>query len=98
MEKLLDAKIPVWVYQGQDDLIVSNSGTMKWVDEINYSNSKDFRNKNFSQFKVNGALVALTKSSGKLTFTVFLNAGHFAAADSPSAVYEMAKQFISANS
>ena len=98
VEKLLNANLPVLVFQGQDDLIVSTSGTMKWVENLKYPQSKDFKNKSFSPFKVNGEMAGSTKSAGKLTLTVLNNAGHFASKGSPRAAFEMMKQFITANS
>ena len=98
VEKLLASKIPVIVYQGQDDLIVSTSGTMKWVDELKHSESKKFKSMNLSTWKVNGNVAGFTKSAGNLTLTIIKDAGHFAPGDSPSNVFEMVKQFITATS
>jgi len=36
VEYLLAEGMPVLIYNGQDDLIVQTTGTMKWVDKINY--------------------------------------------------------------
>lgn len=34
VEEILYRGLPVLIYNGQDDLIVQNPGTMKWVDRI----------------------------------------------------------------
>ena len=36
VEYLLSKNVPVLIYNGQDDLIVQTSGTMKWTDKIRY--------------------------------------------------------------
>lgn len=97
VERLLGAGLPVLVYQGQDDLIVSPSGTIKWVDELNYSESKKFRNSNLAAWTINGKIVGSSKSAGKLTLTIVHNAGHFVPVRAPLASYQMAKQFIEAS-
>ena len=43
VEYLLNNGIPVMIYNGQDDLIVQNPGTMRWVEELNYPDAEVFR-------------------------------------------------------
>ena len=37
VEYLLSKNYQILIYNGQDDLIVQNAGTMKWVDRIHYT-------------------------------------------------------------
>lgn len=39
VEVLLAKNIPILVYNGQDDLIVQNPGTMKWVDRLHHTHA-----------------------------------------------------------
>jgi len=66
VEYLLGKGIPVLIYNGQDDLIVQNPGTMKWVDRIYYDLAYEFRRKLFSPWKLNGKVVGSVKSAGLL--------------------------------
>ena len=65
VEYLLSKNVPVLVYNGQDDLIVQSPGTMKWLDDISYDKSEEFRKKLFSPWKVDGKMVGSMKSAGK---------------------------------
>jgi hypothetical protein len=40
---LLHKKIPVLIYNGQQDLIVSNPGTMRWADRLFHDSAHEFR-------------------------------------------------------
>ena len=39
VEFLLNKKVPILVYNGQDDLIVETPWTMRWVDRIYHSDA-----------------------------------------------------------
>lgn len=43
VQYLLMKKIPILIYNGQQDLIVSNPGTMRWADKIFYDNANEFK-------------------------------------------------------
>lgn len=36
VEELLDEKVNVMIYNGQNDLIVETPGTLKWVEWLHY--------------------------------------------------------------
>ncbi len=66
VEELLYKGIPILIYNGQDDLIVQNPGTMKWVDRIHFTQSDEFRRKLFTPWKLNNKVVGAIKSAGLL--------------------------------
>lgn len=41
-------KIPVLIYNGQNDLIVPNPATSRWVYALNYANSAEYRKADFT--------------------------------------------------
>lgn len=47
VEYLLTKNFPVLIYNGQNDLIVPNPGTMRWVDLLEYEHEHEFRAKTF---------------------------------------------------
>ena len=63
---LLHKGLPVLIYNGQDDLIVTTPGTMKWVDNIYYAQAEEFRSKLFSPWTISGKMVGTIKSAGLL--------------------------------
>jgi serine carboxypeptidase 1 len=43
VEMLLEAKVNVLIYNGQNDLIVETPGTFKWVEMLHYDRADEFR-------------------------------------------------------
>lgn len=66
VQYLLGKGMNVLIYNGQDDLIVQNPGTMKWVDRLHHDSAEEFRAKLFSPWKINGKVVGSIKSAGLL--------------------------------
>lgn len=87
MENLLTSNISVLIYQGQDNAYVNVPGTMKWVDELNYPYSHEFRHANFAAFKSGNTMLGSKKSAGNLNFVIVNNAGHYIPQDNPEAAY-----------
>ncbi len=92
---LLYKGLPILVYNGQDDLIVTTPGTMKWIDRVYFSQAEEFRNKLFSPWTLNGKMVGTIKSAGLLEFRVVFNAGHMVPMDRPQEALDMAVSFVS---
>jgi carboxypeptidase C (cathepsin A) len=94
VEYLLNKGLPVLIYNGQDDLIVSNPGTMKWVDRIYFANAEEFRRKLFSPWKIGGKEAGAVKAAGLLEFRIVNNAGHMVPMDRPLEALDMATSFV----
>lgn len=97
VEYLLRYSVPVLVYQGQDDAYVNPAGAMRWTDELNHPFAVQYRNLNLQPWIVNGVMFGSYKTSGKLTFNMMHNAGHYVPQDQPEAAYYMAKNWITIN-
>ena len=95
VEYLLAQEIPVLIYNGQDDLIVTVAGTMRWVDRINYEFSNAFAEANLLPWRGESETFGSRKSAGHLHLYVVNNAGHLVPKDCPKAAQDMAKTFIS---
>lgn len=91
------SSLPVLIYQGQDDAYTNPSGTMRWVEELNFPYSYQFRDQNLRAWRVDGKLYGTMKNSGSLSFMVVHNAGHYVGQDNPEAAYYMARDWIAAN-
>ena len=83
VESLLAKDIKVLVYNGQDDLIVQNPGTMKWVDRLHYTNADQFKSALFEPWKIDGKVVGSKKRAGLLELRIVNNAGHLVPQDRP---------------
>lgn len=94
VEYLLSKKIPILIYNGQDDLIVQNPGTMKWVDKIHFDNDAAFRTALFTPWKINNKVVGAMKSAGYLEFRIVNKAGHMVPMDRPIEALDMATSFV----
>jgi carboxypeptidase C (cathepsin A) len=94
VEYLLSKGLPVLIYNGQDDLIVQNPGTMKWVDRLHHTQADQFRKALFSPWKVNGKMAGSIKSAGNLEFRIVNKAGHLVPMDRPIEALDMAVNFV----
>ncbi len=54
LENVLEAKLPVLIYNGQNDLIVPTPATLRTVNSLNWSSGNDFNSKDFEIWMVNG--------------------------------------------
>jgi carboxypeptidase C (cathepsin A) len=94
VEYLLGKGLPILIYNGQDDLIVQNAGTMKWADKIYYASASEFRKKLFEAWTINGKTVGAKKSAGLLELRIVFNAGHLVPMDRPEESLDMATSFV----
>jgi carboxypeptidase C (cathepsin A) len=94
VEYCLSKKLPLLIYNGQNDLIVENPGTMRWVEQIHYAESGEFRQTLFKTWKVNGKVAGSVKKAGLLEFRIVNNAGHLVPMDQGANALEMVKSFV----
>lgn len=94
VEYCLSKKLPLLIYNGQNDIIVETPGTMRWVERIQYADSGKFRNTLFQTWKVKGKVAGSYKKAGLLEFRIVNNAGHLVPMDQGENALEMVKQFV----
>ena len=95
VEFLLAQKYQLLIYNGQDDLIVTNPGTMTWVDRLNWAGSDNFRNSDFKIWKFsNQSIVGYSKRTDNLELRIINKAGHFVPMDQPNVAAAMVGEFI----
>lgn len=94
VEYCLAKKLPMLIYNGQNDIIVETPGTMRWVEQIQYADSRKFRETLFSTWKVGGKVAGSVKKAGLLEFRIVNNAGHLVPMDQGENALEMVKQFV----
>jgi carboxypeptidase C (cathepsin A) len=94
VEYLLNKKVPILIYNGQDDLIVETPGTMRWVDRIYHSAAQEFRDKLFTSWVINGKVVGAYKAAGLLELRIVFNAGHMVPMDRPEEALNLVTSFV----
>eukprot|EP00828_Plagiopyla_frontata_P000253 TRINITY_DN0_c1371_g1_i2.p1 TRINITY_DN0_c1371_g1~~TRINITY_DN0_c1371_g1_i2.p1 ORF type:complete len:152 (-),score=33.65 TRINITY_DN0_c1371_g1_i2:17-472(-) len=95
----INSGIKVLIYEGQDDLIVPNPGTMKWVDSLTWPGSDSFNNKDLTFWKNSAGQPAgyykrYQENNTHLEFRLINKAGHFAPFYQPQNCLEMLDYFI----
>lgn len=97
VEYLLANKLPVLIYNGQNDIIVESPGTMRWVERINYPDAETFQKTKFRSWKVDGQVAGSIKSAGNLEFRIVNNAGHLVPMDQGKNALDMVRSFVNAH-
>lgn len=95
VEDILSRNFPMIIYNGQDDLIVTNAGTMSWVEKLNWKNATDFVNTDYSVWNdTAGNVIGYRKRVGPLEMRIVNKAGHLVPMDQPASAINMAYDFI----
>ncbi|XP_019877969.2 retinoid-inducible serine carboxypeptidase [Aethina tumida] len=95
VEKLLnETTINVAIYNGQLDLIVDTPGTVKWVDELRWNGSENWKTVTRQPFVVNGIIEGFVKEADNLTFWWVNRAGHMVPSDNPAAMEYILEHLI----
>lgn len=97
VEYLLSKDLPVLIYNGQNDIIVETPGTNRWIEQLHYKDHEEFRDRDFSVWKVDGKTAGSQKKAGKLEYKIVNNAGHLVPMDQGYNSLEMVKDFVNAN-
>ncbi|CAD8122173.1 unnamed protein product [Paramecium sonneborni] len=89
-------QIPFLIYNGQNDLICSTPGTLRWVYDLKYEKIQEYRDKDFEVLKIIGTnkIVGYQKSAGNLELVLINNAGHLVPTDQPEASLQMVTTFV----
>ena len=80
---LKNLPIKVSIYNGQFDLIVNVLGSNKWIRKLSYNNEREFSSAKRYSVSVDGKMLGILKTDGKLSYYLNLEAGHMLAKDSP---------------
>lgn len=96
VEDLLNKNtLPIIIYNGQDDLIVTNAGTMSWVEKLQWSGASEFTSMNFNLWTdAKNNVIGYHKRYGPLELRIVNKAGHLVPMDQPSSAIDMAYSFI----
>jgi vitellogenic carboxypeptidase-like protein len=96
VESILNkAKLPILIYNGQDDLIVTSPGTMSWVEKLNWPFAANFTATNFDLWTdLSQNVIGYKKRVGNLELRIVNKAGHLVPKDTPNSAIDMATDFI----
>jgi len=88
-------KIPVMLYNGQDDLICNAPGSEAWISTIDWPHRQDYLNAKKSVWKnQDGEIAGYERSSHGLVQVIVLKAGHMVPADQPKNAQNLVDRFI----
>eukprot|EP01017_Pseudomicrothorax_dubius_P041663 TRINITY_DN6685_c0_g2_i3.p1 TRINITY_DN6685_c0_g2~~TRINITY_DN6685_c0_g2_i3.p1 ORF type:complete len:427 (-),score=85.89 TRINITY_DN6685_c0_g2_i3:136-1416(-) len=92
--KYVLGRIPVMVFQGQDDLLIPTPSVMNWISKLDWKHANDFNNQEFTLWKDKDTVYGRYKKTDKLTFVVVDKAGHLPPYDQIGATTEMVINWI----
>ena len=91
----LISKIPVLLYNGQDDDNVDYEGVLNYINNLNWRDVKNFRKSQRVPWKLSdGSTAGLVKGYGNFTFLLLFKAGHMVPTYQPKASAEMVYNFL----
>ena len=91
---MLEDGVRVLVYSGQEDFICNWFGGRAWVDKMQWSGAGQYREKKWSDWKVDATKAGTYKEQGPLTFLGVANAGHMVPMDAAENALVMLHTFI----
>lgn len=96
MEEILDAGIPLLVYNGDRDMTTNMVGTELVLNNLTWSHGDSWMNAPRGLWMAEGYEGGWAKELGPLTFVVVYNSGHMVPYNQPVPSYDLLKRFLRA--
>ncbi|KAI0086932.1 serine carboxypeptidase [Irpex rosettiformis] len=93
---LLERGIRTLIYVGANDWICNWIGNQNMLLNLDWTGADAFKASELKEWKVDGEVVGLTRSAGKLTFATIDGAGHLVPLDKPKVSLELVKRWLAA--
>eukprot|EP01016_Furgasonia_blochmanni_P038419 TRINITY_DN463_c0_g2_i2.p1 TRINITY_DN463_c0_g2~~TRINITY_DN463_c0_g2_i2.p1 ORF type:complete len:426 (-),score=108.48 TRINITY_DN463_c0_g2_i2:140-1417(-) len=87
-------RIPVLLYNGQDDIIINTPSAEAWIRNFDWKHRDEFNAAHFRAWNHNGEVVGVGKTVENLSFVVVNKAGHLVPYDQPDSSANLAWRFI----
>eukprot|EP00761_Pharyngomonas_kirbyi_P013574 gb/GECH01013603.1/.p1 GENE.gb/GECH01013603.1/~~gb/GECH01013603.1/.p1 ORF type:complete len:424 (+),score=73.20 gb/GECH01013603.1/:1-1272(+) len=94
VEKLLDSRLHVLVYNGQLDIIVDTLCVENWVSTLNWNGLSSWRQAERKTHSIDGTPQGFSKSYQNFHFYWILNAGHMVPRDNPKMALQMINDVV----
>jgi carboxypeptidase C (cathepsin A) len=91
---VLDAGIPVLLYQGLFDWIDGVFSNEQWILDLDWSGKEKYNAGDRNRWELDGELVGFTRNYGPLTQVTVRNAGHSVPLTQPAAAFALARDFV----
>jgi cathepsin A (carboxypeptidase C) len=78
---LLDAGVPILVYNGDQDYICNYKGAEMWTNALVWSGQEKYNQASFEEYRPNNNFVGMVKNAGNLTMMIVFDAGHMVPMD-----------------
>ncbi|XXQ35476.1 Carboxypeptidase [Plasmodiophora brassicae] len=93
LSSLLERGLPTLIFYGDQDLICNYVGGMHLAEQLRWSRSDAYKQKQFSPWVANGVDSGIIKGEGPFTFLVVKDAGHMVPMDQPAAALALITSF-----
>ena len=93
---VLDAQVPVLLYQGLFDWIDGVFSNEQWILDLDWRGKHNYNAVERQKWLIDGELVGFTRNYGPLTQVTVRNAGHSVPLTQPRVAFALAKDFTSA--
>ncbi len=94
VEAILNADIPVLLYQGLYDWIDGVYSNEAWMAEMQWKHHDEFKSVQRMPWNLDGKLVGFTRNFGPLYHVVIRDSGHLVAYDQPHVAKDMFYRFV----
>jgi carboxypeptidase C (cathepsin A) len=91
---LLDAGIPVLVYNGDRDMTTNMVGSELLLNQMEWSGSSEWLDAPRGLWMVNGTQAGWAKEHGNLSFVVVYNSGHMVPYNQPKPAFDMVTRLL----
>jgi hypothetical protein len=91
---LLDAGIPVLVYNGDRDMTTNMVGTELLLNKMEWSGSSEWTDAPRGLWMVDGVQAGWAKEYGHLSYVVVYNSGHMVPYNQPKPAFDMVKRLL----
>ena len=94
LSSLLDANVPVLIYNGDKDYICNWLGNQAWTRAMEWPGQADFANATMQPWTIGGQPAGERWAARNFTFLRVYRAGHMVPLDQPAASLQMLQTFL----
>ncbi len=94
MVNLLNKRIRVLIYNGQDDFVVNTAGVLAYLNGLNWSGIPQWKRTSKKIWRLYGENKGWAKVHNNLWFVLVNHAGHMVPTDQPESAYSLLGHFI----
>ncbi len=94
VESLLEEKVNVIIYNGQNDFVVNTAGVLNYLNSLNWEGISYWKRSRKEIWTVHGIMSGWAKVYNNLWFVLVNSAGHMVPTDQPEAAFNLLGHFV----